>query len=41
MRKNLKARKEWFADPNKKLLKLVINSIMHMYQAPQHFQDQR
>jgi hypothetical protein len=36
MRKNLKVRKERFVDPDKKMLKLVINSIMQRYQAPQH-----
>ena len=36
MRKNLKVRKERFAAPDKKMLKLVINSIMQRYQAPQH-----
>jgi hypothetical protein len=36
MRKNLKVRKERFADPDKKMLKLVINSIMQRYQAPHH-----
>ena len=35
-RKNLKVRKEMFADPDKKMLKLVINSIVQRYQAPQH-----
>ena len=36
MRKNLKVRKERFGDPNKKMLKLVINSIMQRHQAQQH-----
>ena len=36
MRKNLKARKEIFGDPHKKMLKLVINSIMQRHQAQQH-----
>ena len=36
MRKNLKARKERFRDPDKKMLKLVINSIMQRHQAQQH-----
>ena len=36
MRKNLKARKEIFGDPNKKLLKLVINSITQRHQAQRH-----
>ena len=36
MRKNMKVRKERFAAPDKKMLKLVINSIMQKYQAQQH-----
>ena len=36
MRKNLKVRKERFGDPDKKMLKLVINSIMQRHQAQQH-----
>ena len=36
MRKNLKVRKEKFWDPDKKMLKLVINSIMQRHQAQQH-----
>ena len=31
MRKNLKVRKERFGDPDRKMLKLVINSIMQRY----------
>ena len=37
MRKNLEVRKERLADPDKKMPKLVINSIMPRYQAPQHW----
>jgi IS30 family transposase len=36
MRKNMKVRKERFAAPDKKMLKLVINNIMQKYQAQQH-----
>jgi hypothetical protein len=36
MRKNIKVRKERFGDPDKKMLKLVINSIMQRHQAQQH-----
>ena len=36
MRKNMEVRKERFAAPDKKMLKLVINSIMQKYQAQQH-----
>ena len=36
MRKNMKVRKQRFTAPDKKMLKLVINSIMQKYQAQQH-----
>ena len=36
MRKNLRVRKERFADPEKKMLTLVMNNIMQRYHAPQH-----
>ena len=36
MRKNMKRREQRFRDPDKKMLKLVINSVMQRYQSQQH-----
>ena len=36
MRKNLKVRKGRFGEPNKEMLKLVINSMLQRHQAQEH-----